>query len=60
MGIVTLGKFHDHLQCHEVYRAVLDAFGLSGGVFHFVGAVGAVHVDSVGLFHGKASSQMGK
>ena len=29
-----------------------------GGVFHPVGAVGAVHIDFVGLFHGKVSFQM--
>ena len=58
LGVLVRLKLHLHLQGHEVHHGVLHARGLVGGVLHLVGAVGAVHIDFVGLFHGKVSFQM--
>ena len=44
-------KRNDHLQGHKVYGAVFHTGSPSGGLFHLIGAVGAVHFDLVGLLH---------
>ena len=57
-GVLALFKLHDHLQGHEVHGGGSHAGGLPGGILHLVGTVGAVHIDLIGLFHGKDSFQM--
>lgn len=51
-GIFPLLKLHVHLQGHEVDGAAFDARRLLSSGFHFIGAVGAVHIDFIGLLHG--------
>ena len=47
LGIRTFCELNVHLESHEAYHSVLDALGLLCGLFHEVGAVGAVYVDLV-------------
>ena len=47
----ALLKLHVHLLQHEVHHHAFDTGHLGGGQFHFIGAVGAVHIDAIALFH---------
>lgn len=51
LGVLTFLELHVHLEGHKVHRSALYAAGLAGGVFHQVGAVSAIHIDFVSLFH---------
>ena len=52
LGLLTIGKFYNEFLGHEIDGSGLNALGLPGGLLHQIGAVGAVHFDFVGLFHG--------
>src|SRR5699024_3539418 len=53
--ISPLFKFYDHFQRHKIYGGIFHPVGLSGCLFHFVGTVGAVHINFVGFFHSRLS-----
>lgn len=55
IDIAAFCEFHYQLLGHEIYYGLLDALGPVGGFLHEVGAVGAVHLDAVGLLHGTHS-----
>ena len=51
LWILTLLELHIHLEGHKVHRSALYAAGLAGCILHQVGAVSAIHIDFVSLFH---------
>ena len=52
LGISAVLELDNHLQSHEVDSSLLDTGRLIGGNFHLVGAVCAIHIDLISLFHG--------
>ena len=51
LGVLTFLELHVHLEGHKVHSSALYAAGLAGGILHQVGAVSAIHIDFVSLFH---------
>ena len=48
-------EFYDHFECHEIDGSVFDTGGSACSFFHFIGTVGTVYIDLIGLFHEDSS-----
>lgn len=51
LWVLTFLELHVHLEGHKIHRSALYAAGLAGCILHQVGAVSAIHIDFVSLFH---------